>query len=217
MFFSGSYPAHHVTTLHIYLATPCGGSDLSVRNHCCMWRWIWYVISKTIYSTVECFEIKLTSSSLLSVPVQRRSSPVTASLLSIVSPTCPPPPPPPPSLCRDFDRPKVSLKAELFNSVSCRECLRRRWPCAVCPQKGSWNMKQSSVWGSKVHGAGGNQRYQELLYYIHHSQYYIKGNASCMNLIAINLIHLDLWSKNQCSQLNVLHIFYYLITYLKTI
>lgn len=86
------------------------------------------------------------------------------------------PPPPSPSLYRDFDRPKVSLKAELFNSVSCRECLRRRWPCAIL-RKEDGTMKQSSVWGSKVHGAGGNQHCQELLYYIHHSQHYTKGKC----------------------------------------
>lgn len=100
---------------------------------------------------------------------------------------------PPPSLCRDFDGPKVSLKAELFNSVSCQECLRRRWPCAICPQKGRRNhaMKKSSVWWSKVHDAGGTKQCQESLWYVYItvSTRYIKGNASCV-LICIKQIFL---------------------------
>lgn len=42
------------------------------------------------------------------------------------------PPPPPPSLCWDFDRPKVSLKVELFNS-----CLvsQEVTACEIRPQR----------------------------------------------------------------------------------
>lgn len=103
---------------------------------------------------VESFEIKLTNSSLLSVPVQRRSSPVTVSLLSIVSSTCPLPPPSllpsSPSPCRDCDGPKVSLKAELFNSVLCHV-----GPVQCVLRKEEETTKQSSVRWSKVHDAGG--------------------------------------------------------------
>lgn len=72
------------------------------------------------------FKIKLTSMSLLRVPVQRRSSPVTGKILSTVFSTCPPPMSTP-SFCRDFDRPKVSLKAELFNCVHVSGTSQEAW------------------------------------------------------------------------------------------
>ena len=97
-----------------------------------------------------------------------------------------------PSLCRDFDGPKVSLKAELFNSVSCHECLGTGWLCAhLSSERKMQPQSMSSVWWSKVHDKGGNNPCQ-----VHHSQHYNKGDASGAYSFALSFFCLNSWNKS---------------------
>lgn len=108
--------------------------------------------------TVESFEIKLTSSSLLSVPDQRSSSPVTAGVMycilnlssSLPSSFLPFLLPSFSSLHADFDGTKVSLKAELFNSLShVSQRGRCSYEAVICLRvKGSYCLfiLQSNLW-----------------------------------------------------------------------
>lgn len=66
---------------------------------------------------------------------------LSSSLSSISSLLTPPTLP----VCRNFDRPKVNIKDELFNSVSCKECHRRRWCCAICSEKEGWSREASHL------------------------------------------------------------------------
>lgn len=152
--------------------------------------------------------IKLTSSSLLSVPVQRRSS--SAYLLSVVSSTCPPPPPPSfppplsPSLCRDFDRPKVSLKVELFNSVS---CLRRWLPVKSVLRDEDVTMRQSICSVAKGTWRRGTSATSGMIVSPHTDQgKHIMFIFICINLPALILIGLALQNKYEHAQLYQLQI-----------
>lgn len=112
------------------------------------------------------------------------------------------PPMPTPSLCRDFDRPKVSLMAELFNSVLCQKCLRRCGPCMICPG----SMMQTSLRWLKGHDANSNQPCKESLQHILYTTVRTTSDLGstiyvyiCINLNAIKVPYFSLHLQNEMS------------------